>query len=129
MATLGSLRMCININCSFKTDDRECGVQELCSLPSLTKEVVKKFKWDIFSWPPCSPDLVPSDYYLFLDLRKWLVLQRFEEFEKLEIPVENFYIQGLKKLVHDIKVNKVCVYFEPLTEFSVLLLKCASYRF
>ncbi|GFU24441.1 histone-lysine N-methyltransferase SETMAR [Trichonephila clavipes] len=37
-----------------------------------TREVLRKFKWDVFQHPPYSPDLAPSDYHLFTAMKKWL---------------------------------------------------------
>jgi histone-lysine N-methyltransferase SETMAR len=37
-----------------------------------TKALLEKFGWDLISHPPYSPDLAPSDYHLFLNLKKHL---------------------------------------------------------
>ena len=34
--------------------------------------------------PPYSPDLAPSDYYLFPNLKRWLCRRRFESNEEVE---------------------------------------------
>ncbi|GBL77935.1 hypothetical protein AVEN_143266-1 [Araneus ventricosus] len=37
-----------------------------------TQEFLQKFKWEIWSHPPYSPDLARSDYFLFLKLNEHL---------------------------------------------------------
>jgi len=36
-------------------------------------------KWDILDHPPYSPDLVPSDFHLFLHLKKHLAEKKFND--------------------------------------------------
>lgn len=74
---------------------------------ALTKKKIQDFRWELFDHPPYSPDLAPSDYFLFLHLKKWLGGQRFENDEELKTAVvnwfnsqaANFYAEGLRKLV------------------------------
>ena len=61
----------------------------------------------MFHHPPCSPDLVPSDYHLFLNMKTWLATQRFDDAELqagvnewLKSQVAKFYDDGINKLVH-----------------------------
>ncbi|GBM72519.1 hypothetical protein AVEN_263464-1 [Araneus ventricosus] len=37
-----------------------------------TQELLQKFKWEVWSHPPYSPDLAPSDYFLFPELKEHL---------------------------------------------------------
>ncbi|GFX48094.1 mariner Mos1 transposase [Trichonephila clavipes] len=46
-----------------------------------TREVLLRFKWDVFQHPPYSPDLAPSDYHLFTAMKKWLVGRHFADDE------------------------------------------------
>lgn len=72
-----------------------------------TNEKIQDFRWELFDHPPYSPDLAPSDYFLFLHFKQWLGGQRFETEEGLKNAVVNwfnsqaasFYAEGLKKLV------------------------------
>ena len=56
--------------------------------------------------PPCSPDLVPSEYWLFADLKKMLQGKRFGSNKKMiaetetyfESKDESFYKKGIEKL-------------------------------
>ena len=37
-----------------------------------TQDLITSFKWEQMDHPPYSPDLAPSDYHLFLHLKKFL---------------------------------------------------------
>ncbi|KAJ4429305.1 hypothetical protein ANN_26309 [Periplaneta americana] len=37
-----------------------------------TTAVLTEFGWELFDHPPCSPDLAPSDFHVFLHLKKFL---------------------------------------------------------
>ena len=45
--------------------------------------LIKLFTWEIFDHPPYSPDLAPSDYYLFTKMKVWLATQRLHTNEEL----------------------------------------------
>ena len=67
----------------------------------------KLFNWDIFDHPPYSPDLAPSDYYLFSKMKVWLATHCFHTNEELMDGVKTwlhnlaapFYDERLQKLV------------------------------
>jgi histone-lysine N-methyltransferase SETMAR len=42
-----------------------------------TQVLLEHFNWELFDQPPFSPDLTPSDYYLFTYLKNWLGSQCF----------------------------------------------------
>jgi transposase len=42
-----------------------------------TNALINLFNWEIFYYPSYSPDLAPSDYYLFTKMKVWLGTQRF----------------------------------------------------
>ncbi|GBN87365.1 Histone-lysine N-methyltransferase SETMAR [Araneus ventricosus] len=87
-----------------------------------TREVLRKFKWDVFQHPPYSPDLAPSDFHLFTAMKKWLGGQHFADDEELKNTVTHwlksqaaaFYAEGIGKLVkrHDSSLNKGGDYVE-----------------
>ena len=65
-------------------------------------------RYEILPHPPYSPDLAPSDYFLFLNMKIWLVGKRFssneeviaasnEHFEEFD---KNYFSEGIKKLEH-----------------------------
>ena len=41
--------------------------------------------------PPYSPDLAPSDYYLFPNLKRWLCGKRFESSKKVEWETKGYF--------------------------------------
>ncbi|GFX55296.1 histone-lysine N-methyltransferase SETMAR [Trichonephila clavipes] len=71
------------------------------------REVLRKFKWDVFQHPPYSPHLAPSDYHLFTAMKKWLGGKHFADDEELKNAVSHwfksqaafFYAEGIGKLV------------------------------
>jgi hypothetical protein len=42
-----------------------------------TNALIKLINWQIFDHPSYRPDLVPSDYHLFTNMKVWLGTQRF----------------------------------------------------
>jgi len=73
-----------------------------------TRELLDYFGWEVFDHPPYSPDLAPSDYHLFPNMKTWLVTQRFDNDAELQAGVNEwlksqaakFYDDGINKLVH-----------------------------
>ena len=47
------------------------------------KETIKAFSWQILSHAAYSPDLAPSDYYLFASMGHALAEQRFTSYENV----------------------------------------------
>ncbi|XP_046659139.1 histone-lysine N-methyltransferase SETMAR-like [Homalodisca vitripennis] len=74
---------------------------------ALTKRLLDGFKWDVFNHPAYSPDLAPSHYHLFPELKKMLGGQTFRTDDALRDAVKthlkslaaNFYEEDIKKLV------------------------------
>ncbi|GBO38569.1 hypothetical protein AVEN_274022-1 [Araneus ventricosus] len=71
-----------------------------------TQELLQKFKWEVWNHP-YSPDLVPSDYFLFLKLKEDLTVTRFSSDSDEKTAAKNylngqgrdFYQAGLNTLV------------------------------
>lgn len=69
-----------------------------------TKELLASFKWDVLNHPAHSPDLVPSDYYLFTSLKLHVGGKRFSTDEEVKEEVEkrtkelarNYFEEGIK---------------------------------
>lgn len=65
------------------------------------------FHWDTFDHPPYSPDLAPSDFYLFSKMKEHLAGKRFTDDEDLQHAVMDWlnsqaavwYEEGISKLV------------------------------
>jgi histone-lysine N-methyltransferase SETMAR len=72
-----------------------------------TQALLKHSNWELFDNPPYSPDLAPSDYYLFTYLKKWLQSQCFNNNEMLRESVKtwlslqalDFFDTGIQKLI------------------------------
>lgn len=87
-----------------------------------TGELLERFNWDIFSHPPYSPDLAPSDFHLFPCMKRWLASQRFENDDELKNAVTGwlnsqaaeFYAEGISKTVrrYDKCLNRFGNYVE-----------------
>ena len=71
------------------------------------KEKITEFKWEILNHPPYSPDLSPSDYYLFGSLKNELRGINYPNKEELEFAIRawfdkqepDFFSKGIYKLV------------------------------
>jgi len=69
--------------------------------------ILPSFKWDILDHPPFSPDLAPSDFHLFLQLKKNLAGRNFDDDDEVQEEVmtwfkglvADFYDSGIQKLV------------------------------
>ena len=72
-----------------------------------TQDRITSFKWEQMDPPPYSPDLAPSDFHLFLRLKKCLGGKRFDDDDDLKDAVQKwltsqaaaFYEEGIQKLV------------------------------
>ena len=73
--------------------------------------------FELFLHPPYSPDLAPSDYYLFADLKKMLQGKRFYSNEEV-ITETNAYFEAKDKSVYKKGIEMLeklwtdCVAFE-----------------
>ena len=78
----------------------------------VTTALLEKFKWDILDHPPYSPDLAPSDFHLFLHLKKHLARKKFDDGDEVQEEVMTWFIgqaadfcdSGIQKLVP--RINK-----------------------
>ncbi|XP_033231983.1 uncharacterized protein LOC117182967 [Belonocnema kinseyi] len=93
------------------------GMKKLCArwVPRLLtvdrKRILAQAKlheigFELVPQPPYSPDLAPSDYYLFPNLKRWVTGKRFYSNEELiaeteayfgDLPIE-YFSDGIKKL-------------------------------
>jgi hypothetical protein len=68
---------------------------------------MEPFNWELFDYPPYSPDLTPSNYRLFTYLKNWLGSQLFSNNEELMEDVKtllssqaaDFFDTGIQKLI------------------------------
>ncbi|EFN78775.1 Histone-lysine N-methyltransferase SETMAR, partial [Harpegnathos saltator] len=59
-----------------------------------TTDKLKKLRYELVPHPPYSPDLAPSDYFLFPRLKQWLAGKRFYSNEEVKLET-NAYFEGL----------------------------------
>lgn len=72
-----------------------------------TQDLITSFGWEQLDHPPYSPDLAPSDYHLFLHLKKHLAGQRHSDDDEVKTFVKqwlsnqaaSFFDDGIQKLV------------------------------
>ena len=55
-----------------------------------TQDLITSFKWEQMDYSPYSPDLAPSDYHLFLHLKKFLGGKRFDDDDNLKDAVQKW---------------------------------------
>ncbi|GBM09371.1 hypothetical protein AVEN_184079-1 [Araneus ventricosus] len=48
------------------------------------QQLLQQFRWEVFDHPADSPDLAPSDYYLFKHLKRFLAKQHFPSDEDVQ---------------------------------------------
>ncbi|KAJ4446369.1 hypothetical protein ANN_13065 [Periplaneta americana] len=72
-----------------------------------TATKVQEFNWEVLDHPTFSPDLVSSDYHLFMHMKTWLGSKHFDDDEELKTSVvgwlqsqaAEFYNCGISKFV------------------------------
>lgn len=57
----------------------------------ITKEKIANFRWTLLDHPPYSPDLAPSDFFLFRNLKNDLLKTRFLDYEDVEMKVSAYF--------------------------------------
>ena len=60
---------------------------DLCKQTAVIREV----GWHLLDHPPYSPDISPSDYFLFSNLKRWLRGRQFADFSELTYEIERFF--------------------------------------
>ena len=56
-----------------------------------TKQKLKDFGCEVMQHPPYSPDISPSDFYLFRSLQNNLNLQRFNSTDEIKKVLNEFF--------------------------------------
>ena len=73
-----------------------------------TQDLITSFRWEQMDHPPYSPDLVPSDFHLFVHLKKYLGGKQFDDDDDdlkdavqklLTLQAAEFCEEGIQKLV------------------------------
>ena len=57
---------------------------------------INELRFELLPHPPYSPDLAPSDFYLFPNFKRWLQGQRFSSNEEVKWETDG-YFGGLDK--------------------------------
>ena len=57
----------------------------------LTQQKMKELSWEVLPHPAYSPDLAPSDYYLFKSLEHFLRGTRFTEIDQVEAALRDYF--------------------------------------
>ena len=84
-------------------------------MSAITTAKVFDLRYEILPHQPYSPDLAPSDYFLFPNMKTWLRGKRFSSSEEIiaatneyfEVFDKNYFLEGIKKLEY--RYNK-CTY-------------------
>lgn len=56
-----------------------------------TLQKLKEFEWDIIPHPPYSPDIAPSDYYLFRSLEHFIAGKSFKDSASIKMTLDQFF--------------------------------------
>jgi histone-lysine N-methyltransferase SETMAR len=64
------------------------------------------YGWDTVTHPPYSPDIAPSDYHLFPELKKHLGGMHFRTGEELKEEVFS-YLRGVAREFYDSSIKKI----------------------
>ena len=60
-----------------------------------------ELKFKLFPLPPYSPDLAPSDFFLFPNMEKWLAGKRFKSNENIITEAETYFEELAKSYILD----------------------------
>lgn len=64
----------------------------------VTRQKVMEFGWEILPHPPYSPDIAPSDYYLFKSLEHFLRGKEFKDKNEIQTSLSDFFLSKPKQL-------------------------------
>jgi hypothetical protein len=70
---------------------------------SRTRALLGHLNWELFDYPPYSPELAPNDYHLFIYLKNWLGSQRFNSNEE--------FMEGAKTWLRITRIIHNILYF------------------
>ncbi|GFV58199.1 mariner Mos1 transposase [Trichonephila clavipes] len=57
----------------------------------VTQQKLNALEWEVLGHKPYSPDIVPSDYYLFRSLQNYLTEKKFKSFESVSKAVADYF--------------------------------------
>jgi histone-lysine N-methyltransferase SETMAR len=68
--------------------------------------LLQEFGWEVFEHPAYSPDLAPSDFYLFPKLKEFLDGRHFKSDEEVKDAIKE-WLNGLVVEVYDEGIQKL----------------------
>jgi histone-lysine N-methyltransferase SETMAR len=71
-----------------------------------TQQMLQSFNWEVLDHRAHSPDLAPSDFHLFLHLKKHLAGQKFHEDEEVKNEV-TAWLRALAAELYDIGIQNL----------------------
>ena len=90
-------------------DDGRLKVRELADMVGISKSAVHRILTENLCMrklcASCSPNLSTSDYFLFLNLKKWLSGQRFANNEDMDSAVNGFFDLDGSHYKHTLKTS------------------------
>ena len=57
----------------------------------VTQEKIRELNWELLPHPPYSPDIAPSDYYLFRSLEHSIKNKTFQNVNEVEIHLHEYF--------------------------------------
>jgi histone-lysine N-methyltransferase SETMAR len=76
-----------------------------------TQAMLQEFCWEVFEHPAYSPDLAPSDFHLFPNLKEFLGGRRFKSEEEVKDAVKE-WLNGLAAEVYDEGIQKLVTCYD-----------------
>ena len=67
---------------------------------ALTMETLRKLKWDVLPHLPYSPDLAPSDFYLFGPLKEFLGGKKFQSTNEITQACKKIFFKSCQAIVN-----------------------------
>ncbi|UYV71145.1 hypothetical protein LAZ67_8001872 [Cordylochernes scorpioides] len=70
--------------------------------PSIpVKTYIETLKWEVLPHPPYSPDIAPSDYYLFRSIQHGLANQHFSNYDEVKKWINEWIAAKEPAFLHD----------------------------
>lgn len=60
-------------------------------IAKLTLKKISELGWEVLPHPPYSPDLAPSDFYLFRALQQFMKEKKYEKVEDIKNDISSFF--------------------------------------
>ena len=67
----------------------------------MTRQKLRELGWEVLMYPPCSPDLAPSDYHLFRSMQNFLNGVQLDSREACENDFSEFFAEKPRNFLHE----------------------------